>query len=142
MSVSMHAESGSAGSPIIQAVKSGMGVVGEASSAVIFYHIETRMGLKAEDIAANPRRFVWALSSIFGEGAKPIFRSIVNELLQMSLKGLEFSRFATTLNEAIRSEVATERLYLSGSFGDAEGSNSNVSAWRTSSLVEGHVMST
>lgn len=112
MSVTVNVESEAHDAPIIECVKSGIGIVGENSSAVILYHMETRLGMKTADIAANPNRFVWALSSIFGEGAKPIFRSIVGELLVRSVKGLEFSKFVAALVTAIESDSTSDRMYL------------------------------
>jgi hypothetical protein len=112
MSVTVNVQSEARDAPIIECVKSGIGVVGENSSAVILYHMETRLGMKTADIAANPNRFVWALVSMFGEGAKPIFRSIMGELLVRSVKGLEFSKFAAALVTAIESDGTSDRMYL------------------------------
>jgi hypothetical protein len=97
---------------LVECVRGGLAMVGQTSSQVIIYHLEREKGVALDDVPDEPGRFVVALSEMFGEGAKPIFLSILRELLVCSPKGVEFSPLAAALTEGLSMIHPGRKQYL------------------------------
>lgn len=89
-------------SNLVDCVKSGLSLTGEASASVIEYHLSSRFGIALEDVPADPTQFIDGMLTMFGEGAKPIFLSIIRELLLCSYRGIEFSPLVSALTGALK----------------------------------------
>jgi len=65
---------------LIDAVDSGLLVLGENSRKAIYFHLEKTFKIKREEIAIKFEEFKEALESIFGPGAEIIKTVIIKEL--------------------------------------------------------------
>ena len=92
-------------------MKSGLALTGDAGAGVIEYHLEARFGVKLADVPREPAKFVEGLLAMFGEGAKPIFLSILRELLLCSYRGVEFTPLVSALTGALRAQPP-QAMYL------------------------------
>ena len=113
MKVSVTTEYHDGKASMAECIRSGLALVGDTSADVIVYHITSRLGLGLDELPDNPLAFVGALKEMFGEGAKPIFLSILRELLMCSYRGVEFSPLAMTLADALGTAARREKEYLS-----------------------------
>lgn len=101
MEVSARTAHGSGKSALVDCLRSGLALTGVANADVIEYHLAARFGVKLEDVPDQPSRFVETMLETFGEGAKPIFLSILRELLLCSSRGVEFAPLSAALTRAL-----------------------------------------
>lgn len=97
---------------VMRSVYNGMDVLGGTGKKAILYHIEARFGLREEEIPHHPRRFVAALTHIFGKQAQVIVEAILKEMRSNVRCDREFLRFAKTLQDAVSNGLDLPPSYL------------------------------
>lgn len=84
---------------IMECVDAGLKKLGPNVNQVIYFHLESKFGVKKEEILNRPEAFSKALHSIFGRGAKEIERLIVQKIQEKFKLHLKSK---TSLIEAIQ----------------------------------------
>jgi len=99
---------------LLEAVDSGLLVLGENSREAIYFHLEKTFKIKREEIALKFEEFKEALEDIFGSGAELIETIIIKELqtrldLELEEKGdFELSSYVSIIPEIHHEERQKE----------------------------------
>ncbi len=65
---------------VLEAVDSGIAVLGESVRGALYYHVERSFGIRREEIPKKLEAFHEALERLLGEGARVVERLIVRSL--------------------------------------------------------------
>jgi len=86
-----------------QCIVRALGKLGESTSEVIFYHLETRFGITTKDASTDSIRLGWGLQGIFGKATPYVIDLILDEANSVKSPSeglLHFARGLKTYREA------------------------------------------
>jgi hypothetical protein len=69
-------------SDISQCIDAGLDTIGASSKKIVYWYLSQKRDLKRESIPDNPRIFLEALKTLFGQGAGILEKTIMRELKQ------------------------------------------------------------
>ena len=74
---------------VLGAVDSALSILGNSPKLIVYRYLESRFGLKQEDIPSNIANFTSALESIFGDAAV-IIEARILQILHRKVRGFKY----------------------------------------------------
>lgn len=86
---------------LLEAIDEALAMLGESVKKIVYFHVENKYLLKAEDIPKQPELFILAIKSLLGTGGTYIESLVLKKLCEEYR--LDYESFANTpLEEAIQ----------------------------------------
>jgi len=92
---------------LLEAIDEGLTILGESSRDAIYFHLQSMVALKREDVPDNLELFAEGLRRIFGEGAKVIEQAVVTSVCKkLKINEVKGATFLERMKYAVEAATA------------------------------------